>query len=329
MTNKSLGIAKSSWRLILAAMIALVLVSSALVPLTDTALAQPVNPLRSFSPDAQVLPGETFDVTVTFTAPADDFNSVGIADTVPAGWAIQVDANWCTPVADAASITGDDAEYALFGPYSSGEPFTAIYRVTVPGGATPGLYPFSGQLGYKILSGDTIFEDIGGAFEVEVIDDGPSSISVTKTANPTSVTEPGGPVTFTVLIDNTSAVDSVTIDSLTDSVHGDLNGQGDCSVPQTIPAGGSYTCSFTATVSGSAGYVETDVATASGIDDDGDPVSNSDDATVTITVEPTPVPPAASIPTTSQWGLIGMATVFAALLILFVRRRWVANAGKS
>jgi uncharacterized repeat protein (TIGR01451 family) len=130
------------------------------------------------------------------------------------------------------------------------------------------------------------------------ITDVPSSISVDKTADPTSVDEPGGPVTFTVNIDNDSAVDSVTIDSLIDDIHGDLNGQGTCSVPQTIPAGGSYTCSFTATVSGNAGDSETDTATASGTDDDGNPVSDDDDATVTIT-SPTPTPSPSPSPSPS------------------------------
>ncbi|MDY6876102.1 MAG: hypothetical protein SWK90_07885, partial [Chloroflexota bacterium] len=45
-------------------------------------------------------------------------------------------------------------------------------------------------------------------------------------------------------------------------------------------------CSFSATVSGNAGDVETDVVTASGSDDDGNPVSDDDDATVTITAAP-------------------------------------------
>ena len=113
-----------------------------------------------------------------------------------------------------------------------------------------------------------------------------SSIEVTKTADPTTVPEPGGPVTFTVVVDNTSTVDTVTIDTLDDSIHGDLNGDGTCSVPQTIAAGDSYSCSFTETVSGNAGFTETDVVTASGLDDDGVPVSDSDDATVTITNVP-------------------------------------------
>jgi len=130
----------------------------------------------------------------------------------------------------------------------------------------------------------------GEGNEVEAEDDAtvtitdvPSEIEVDKTADPTEVAEPGGEVEFTVRVDNTSAVDSVTIDSLTDTVYGDLNGQGDCAVPQTIPAGGYYECSFSATVSGEAGDSETDVVTASGTDDDGNPVSDSDDATVTIT----------------------------------------------
>jgi hypothetical protein len=134
---------------------------------------------------------------------------------------------------------------------------------------------------------DTVTATVDGFTQSDdatvTITDVASAISVTKTANPTSVAEPGGNVTFTVRIDNTSAVDSVTISSLTDNVHGDLDGQGDCAVPQTIAAGGFYECSFTAAVSGNAGGSETDTASASGTDDDGNPVSGSDDATVTIT----------------------------------------------
>jgi len=74
----------------------------------------------------------------------------------------------------------------------------------------------------------------------------------------------------------------VTITSLVDDIHGDLNGQGTCSVPQTIQPGASYTCQFTAMVTGNAGDVETDTVTAKGTDDEGYPVEDSDDATVRI-----------------------------------------------
>lgn len=113
-----------------------------------------------------------------------------------------------------------------------------------------------------------------------------SSIEVTKSANPTSLPEPGGPVAFTVRVTNPNAADYLTITSLTDSIHGNLNGAGACSVPQTIPPGGFYQCQFNAWVNGEAGYVETDVVTASGIDDDGYAVSDSDAATVTVIPSP-------------------------------------------
>ena len=125
-----------------------------------------------------------------------------------------------------------------------------------------------------------------------------SSIAVTKTPAPTTVDEPGGNVTFTIRIDNTSPVDSVTISSLTDDVHGDLNGQGSCTVPQAIAVGGFYECSFTASVTGNAGDSETDTVTASGTDDDGDPVSGQDSATVTvIDVAPTATVTKTALPT--------------------------------
>ncbi len=120
--------------------------------------------------------------------------------------------------------------------------------------------------------------------------EGPPSIVVTKTANPTSVNEPGGNVDFTVSIENSSdATDPVTITSLTDNIHGDLNGQGDCSVPQTIQPGNTYTCTFSATVSGDPGQTETDIVTASGTDDEGTAVNGSDDAIVTIVDVPSAI----------------------------------------
>jgi hypothetical protein len=123
------------------------------------------------------------------------------------------------------------------------------------------------------------------------INDVESSILLTKTANPTNVNETGANVLFTFVINNTSLVDSVAINSLTDSIYGDLNGQGNCSVPQLIAAGDSYTCLATFSVKGDAGDVVTNVATASGLDDDGNPVSCDDDATVNIVN----VPPVASL----------------------------------
>ena len=221
MTGRSLSIAQSRWRLILVAMVALVLVSSALVPLTDTALAQTPNPIRSFSPDDQVLRDEAFNVSVTFNASADGFNAIGLGDNVPAGWAIQVITGWCTPNADEANISANQAQYAWYGPYDSGQAFTAIYQVTVPSGAAPGTHLFSGQVEYYENGFGPFFEDIGGDSDVEV--------SVPLTPTPTI----------------------------------------------------------------------------------------------------TPTPPPTAVPTVSQWGMIGMITMFAAVLIWSIRRRWVIGANRS
>jgi len=139
---------------------------------------------------------------------------------------------------------------------------------------------------------DTHGNPINGSDNATVtINDVQPDITVVKTAKPTAVLEPGGLVTFTVLVTNNSvSSDPVTITSLTDNIHGDLNGQGDCSVPQTLTgSGGYYSCSFTASVSGNSGYTETDTATASGTDDDGNPVSDSDSATVDVNNVPSSI----------------------------------------
>ncbi|MCG8462795.1 MAG: choice-of-anchor D domain-containing protein, partial [Holophagales bacterium] len=109
------------------------------------------------------------------------------------------------------------------------------------------------------------------------------SIGMTKTASPTSVVEPGGSVTFTARVDNTSADETVTLGGLVDDIHGNLDGQGTCSLPRSIPAGGFYQCSFTAVVSGNAGVVEVDTITALASDGEGNSVQASDSASVTIT----------------------------------------------
>jgi len=112
------------------------------------------------------------------------------------------------------------------------------------------------------------------------ITDTPSSIAVTKTANPTSVAEPGDIVTFTVIVENTSTVDNVTINSLIDNQFGDISGDCVPALPATLAPGETITCSFSEYVSGNAGETHTNIATASGTDDDGIPLEESDDAVV-------------------------------------------------
>ena len=106
-----------------------------------------------------------------------------------------------------------------------------------------------------------------------------SSILVTKTADPTSLPEPGGNASFSVTVKNTSAVDSVTITSLNDDVYGNLDGKGSCDVPVHAGPRSELRLRVHGRLSPATPAAQhTDVVTASGTDDDGNPVSGHDDA---------------------------------------------------
>lgn len=107
-------------------------------------------------------------------------------------------------------------------------------------------------------------------------------ISVTKSASPTSVLETGGDVTFTVVVNNL-AVENFTLVSLVDDKFGNLNGIGNCQVPQVISASGSYTCNFIKSLSSDLMIPHTDTVTATGQDPEAHQTSATDDAMVTFT----------------------------------------------
>lgn len=116
------------------------------------------------------------------------------------------------------------------------------------------------------------------------VNNSPSHIVVTKTPSPAALPEPGGLVTYAVSVFNGSPVDAVTISSLWDDKFGDLNGQGSCAVPQTIAKSGVYNCSFAEQLLGfMGGEQHVNTVTASGVDDDGEAVTDSDGATVNFT----------------------------------------------
>jgi len=169
MVKVSLSRKQLGWRLIVIAALVVALVSGAIVPQIDTASAQAGTSRDLPGPDPTTVErGVTLNVTVTFTAPNDDFNSIGLVDQVPAGWEIEVDKTWCTPDADYANIVGNQSQYIWIDPYSSEQVFTARYEVTVPVDAECVTYPFDGQLGYKIAGSDFTFEPIGGDGTVTV-----------------------------------------------------------------------------------------------------------------------------------------------------------------
>jgi hypothetical protein len=113
------------------------------------------------------------------------------------------------------------------------------------------------------------------------------TISINKTASVDSLAAPGGGVSFFAVVNNTSQ-ENVTLTSLTDDNFGDLDGQGSCSLPQSINPGGAYSCSFSGTVSGNSGDVHTNVLTAIALDDEFNAVVENDDAVVLLTDDDIP-----------------------------------------
>ena len=111
-------------------------------------------------------------------------------------------------------------------------------------------------------------------------DDVAPAIRITKTADPTHVPETGGWVTFTFLVENIGNED-VTLMTLSDTQFGDLDGQGTCDVPQTILIGGSYSCTVTKWLTSDSLTTHTNVVTATAVDDDNTPATDTDDETVT------------------------------------------------
>jgi len=112
-------------------------------------------------------------------------------------------------------------------------------------------------------------------------------VTVTKSANPTSIPEPGGNSTYTVTVKNESnAQDPITITSIVDDKFGTLAGDADCKVGTVLQPGGSCNFTFVGAVNGNAGYTHTNTVTVSVIDNDD--ATDSDSASATVTVTNTP-----------------------------------------
>ncbi len=125
-------------------------------------------------------------------------------------------------------------------------------------------------------------EDSDTAEETVTVLDVDPDIVVTKTADPASVPETGSDVEFTFLVENVG-VEDVTLTSLTDTVFGDLDGQGSCLTGGSIPVAGSYSCSITESLAADDLVDHVNVVTAVAVDDDGASDTDSDGATVSFT----------------------------------------------
>ena len=135
-----------------------------------------------------------------------------------------------------------------------------------------------------------------------------SILLITKSPSPGSLQEPGGNVTFTIVITNplqfvddgvtVTTVDSITLNDLTDTKFGDITAE--CGVAGVVLGPGqSTTCQITRSVSGTPSSPHQNTVTVTGADDDHpngcvEPTEDScksASASATVTFTPQPPPP--------------------------------------
>lgn len=163
----------------------------------------------------------------------------------------------------------------------AGQP-NARYECTFTTSVTgnPGLYPNTVQA--------TVGDDDGGVLQLAresgvEITDLPASLVVTKRAARTSLPEPGGNMTFTVTVANTSQIDHVRIDQVVDDHFGVINGSCQPALPADLAPQQQIRCVFVAPITGVVGQRHINEVTASGVDDDGNPIADRDQEIVEIT----------------------------------------------
>jgi uncharacterized repeat protein (TIGR01451 family) len=272
----------------------------------------------TFTGDFFAAPGQTLTDVVTAVATDDDGQTatdtddavVGITDVAPTVRVVKT----ASPTSMAAP--GGTFTFTAVVTNTSAEPVTItslndnIYGnlATIPGSTCGAL------IGTTLAPGASsapctfpgAFSGAAGATQTDVVtavvtdstgntatDDDDATVTITgapvirvdKTADPASLPEPGGTFTFNVVVTNVGP-EPLTITSLTDNIYGNIATQGTCTtaIGTVLPAnGGTYTCSFPGTFTGPAGATQTDIVTVVGQSPTGTQVTDTDDATVTIT----------------------------------------------
>ena len=178
----------------------------------------------------------------------------------------------------------------------------SLESVTVSDELSPGCAKTIGVLGISETSTYTCMLEtvtagfintaiVSGIFESTTVNDSDTAtvivdylpkISVTKSANPTSVPETGGDVLFTFTVTNLG-VETFTLTSLSDDKFGNLNGQGSCLIPQSIAASSNYSCGVTKKLGDGTLTPFTNVVTATGQDPESNTATETATAGVTFT----------------------------------------------
>jgi len=99
----------------------------------------------------------------------------------------------------------------------------------------------------------------------------PAALAVTVTVTPDRLSrpEPGGSFSYSIEVSDCDfGAAGCTLESLEDSVYGDLDGEGTCATGVDFGAPGdeTYTCEFSGSFFGDAGDNQTNTITAEGVD---------------------------------------------------------------
>lgn len=174
--------------------------------------------------------------------------------------------------------TSNDSGYLLPNSYTVTENIGAAWELT----SLSCVDPDSGSSTNLATATASLDLDSGETISCTFTNDPLPNITITKTPSVASIAETGANVNFTIQITNNTA-ESITLDSLNDSVFGNLNGLGDCVTGGAIAGSSTYSCSFSQALSGTVASPHNNTATAQVSDNEANTDSDSNSATVNYT----------------------------------------------
>ncbi|NLD71800.1 MAG: DUF11 domain-containing protein, partial [Chloroflexi bacterium] len=176
----------------------------------------------------------TYSVTVTGANGCTDTDEITITEDVePPSVTVTATATELTCEVTSSTLT------AVLTPDVGTGPFTYLWNTAA---TTPSISVTEPGTYSVVVTGAN---GCSSTASIVLTENKPPEISVTKTANPTSVPETGADVTFTYQVKNEGCT-AVTITALDDDQFGALAGDADCQVGTVLAAGAS--CAFDATL---------------------------------------------------------------------------------
>ena len=276
-------------------------VARAQVELTPAIVVPALTVVKTANPSSLPEPGGsvTFTVDVINASPSGDITITALQDN---------------PYGDITALPGDCATGAVLTP-DPNDVYSCSFTVDVQGAGGDELIDMVTATGSH-SGGDTLTANDTATVTILPVT---SEMLVTKSASPRLLSAPGGPVEFTVTVTNAGA-ETLEITALDDSIYGDLNGRGDCSVGAILATGNSYSCRFTESVTGPSPTLHLDTVTAEASATSGAILYDSARALVLIFSTTSPGGQPVAVPVSQLWLLLALAIVISLLARRALRR---------